>query len=200
MATFMGNTPMPYLPELADRVWFALHCLPRDADGKPPTYTELENKHGLHHAVLSKTILGDRKEHSTTTYRKLAAALNTTVDWLELGGKCTLKPTGVVPPRPGRKWMRHGDLPTWRDGVAAALNSPQQYVPPAAFRAGAELPVYKPVDTVTAEVAVGVAWYAWATCDEDEQTFYSTEAARHAYAGDKRPRAITKRTMKLASK
>lgn len=201
---------MPYLPELADRVWYALHCLPRDKDDKPPTYTELESAHDLHHAVLSKTILGGRKEYTSETMRKMAAALKlgwpaTTdtrriLDWLELGGKGGPKPTGVVPPRPGRKWMRHGDLPTWREGVEEALRSPTQLVPPEAFRAGAEVPVYTPVDRVTAQIAIGVAWYGWSRCDEDEQSFYSTEEARHAYAGDKRPRAIMRRNSRIATK
>ena len=199
---------MPHLPELADRVWYAIHCLPRNAEGKPPTYKDLEKAFDLPHAVLSKTVLGDRKEYLRATMKKMALVFlpgfapgtepNDVLDWLEAGGKGGPRRTGVVPPRPGRAWICHGELATWRDGVLAAL--PARQCPSAAFRAGAELPVYQPIDRVTAQIAIGVSWYAWAMCDEDEQAFYSTEEAKTAYAGDKRPRSITSQMMRIASK
>lgn len=188
---------MPFLPELADRAWYALHSLPRKSNGEPPSYRQLERDFDLHFAVLSKTMLGKQQQFEGETFRRLAKALRVSEKWLEQGGKGAPTPTGVVPPRPGRKWMRHGDHSAWQTGVEAALENPQQYVPPAAFRAGAELPMYKPVDTITPEIAIGAAWYAWATCDADEQTFYSTEEAKLASPGRlARPRSIQKRGAK----
>src|SRR5689334_10535305 len=106
---------MPYLPELSDRVWYALHCLPRDKNGAPPSYKQLEKQYHLSPAVLSKTVLGKQKKHDRDTFRKIALAVNAPEAWLDGSASGAPKPTGVVPPRPGREWLRHGDLPAWRE-------------------------------------------------------------------------------------
>jgi hypothetical protein len=178
----IGAYIMPHLPDLADRVWFAIHCLPRDENGNPPTYTELEREYGLHHSTLSKIVLGKAQHHSYEIFRGIAIALRVSEHWLEFGGEGGPTPTGIVPPRPGMQWIRHGDLKGWEDAVGAALREPDQKVLPEQFLAGADLPVYRPVERVTPEVAIGAAIWAWETSTPAERTRYSTEVARRVAA------------------
>lgn len=174
---------MPLLPTLADRVHFAYHCLPRDSRGEPPSYRLLEREYDLPHATLSKTIMGQRTKHQRVTVPKIAKALRVTMHWLDYGGEYGPIPTGIVPPRPGTKWMRHEDLPGWAEAVAFALREPHPPIPPEAFLAGADMPVYKPLDRVTPEIAIAVSLYAWETSTGAEQAQYSTAKGRSASAG-----------------
>ena len=183
---------MPYLPEISDRVWYALHCLPRDATGAPPSYKSLEQKYELPEAFLSKLVRGARKQGYGSTFRHLARALKVSEKWLDEGGDDgTPTPTGVVPPRPDMKWVRHGDLPGWGQAVEDARRQHDPSVPPEAYLAGADLPVYRPMDTVTPAIATAVAIYAWETCTEEDRLRYGETAGRTSSAGHvARPRAL----------
>jgi len=172
------------LPTLADRVWYALHSLERDDEGNPPDLKALELKVGLHYGTLSHAIHGRRAEFRGDTFGKIGKALRVTEAWLRAEEDArgpTL--TGFLPPRPGTKWRRHGDLPGWRESVALALLEPRQMVPPAAFLAGADMPVFRPLDRVTPEIALAAAMYAYETSTKEEQTKYSTQEARMSSAG-----------------
>lgn len=189
---------MPHLNDISDRVWFALHCLPRDASGAPPSYKSLEEKYGLPDAFFSKLVRGSRKQGYGTTFSQLAKALKVSQTWLDQGGDDgTPTPTGVVPPRPDKKWIRYGDLPTWGEAVAEALRDPEGTVPPAAFLAGADMPEFRAVDRVTPATAIAIALYAWETCTEEEQFRYE-ELARSMSPSERtaRPRAEERRAKK----
>ena len=168
------------LPTLADRAWFALHCLPRDAAGKPPTMKDLELAAGLHYGTLSHVVNGRRSHHRLDTFPLMAKALRVSEAWLR-GEEGARGPTltGMLPPRPGTKWTRHGDVPGWRESVALALLEPRQMVPAAAFLAGADMPVFRPLDRVTPEIALAAAMYAYETSTKEEQEKYSTIHARN---------------------
>jgi hypothetical protein len=112
--------PMPYLPDLSDRVWFALHCLPRDENGEPPTYRKLERECQLSNGLLSKMALGQRSHQWSTTVRACSAALRVSEAWLQYGGGGGPTPTGVVPPCPNMRWLRHCELSGWIDAVTIA--------------------------------------------------------------------------------
>jgi hypothetical protein len=186
---------MPHLPDLADRVWFAIHCLPRDKRGKPPSYRQLEKDFGLAPASLSKAVLGKARHQWSDTRRALCAALQVSEPWLEFGAGAGPTPTGIVPPRPGWKLVRHGDLRGWDEAVRIALREPTQQVPVAAFRAGAALTVYEPVspEHITPQFVVGVAHHAWVLLSPSEQEMLDTLDAKHASAGDASPRLRTAR-------
>jgi len=179
---------MPHLPELADRVWYALHSLSRDENGEPPSLRKIEKDFGLANALLSKTITGKSRHQWRDTYRTLANALRVSEHWLEFGGEGDAPtPTGIVPPRPGMKWMRHGDVRGWLEAVEIAKLDARPRVPPEAFQAGADLPVYRPILKMTPELAIAVAAYAWETSTDAEQTFYSSLEGTQSSAGDSTP-------------
>src|SRR5207302_846116 len=112
--------------------------------------------------------------------------------------------TQVVPPRPGLAWKRHGEIQGWREAVAACLREAVRQgierIPPEAFLAGADLPVYRHVARVTPEIAIGASKYAWETATVSEQTFYSTLEGSRASAGEKMPRAGALRRSAVAAK
>lgn len=172
---------MPLLPTLADRVWFAYHCLPRDARGNPPSYVSLEQSCKLPNATFSRVISGEREEPRGTTLDKISAALNCKLEWLMRGGDEGPVPTGIVPPRPGMVWKCHGDLPRWYEVVEPLKK--KRRCPAEAFLAAADMPIYRPVDQVTPELALAAAVYAWATSTPAEQRRYAqreTELLRTA--------------------
>ena len=163
-------------PTLAERAWYALHCLKRDAEGEPPPLSDLEVSVGLPYSTLSPIMRGTRSNHQWSTFTKIALALNCSEDWLR-GKPGAIAPTltGILPPRPGTKWMRHGDVPGWEGSVQLAmLEKAGKFVPPAAFRAGADLPVFRPLDKITPEIAIAASTYAWETSTREEQEKYST--------------------------
>ncbi|WP_437591521.1 hypothetical protein [Sorangium sp. So ce1000] len=84
---------------LVDRAWWALHCLPRDKKGKPPSYRSLEVQYKLPLAILSKLFSGERHAVEERTLPKLASALRVTPDWLLTGKGERPHPTGDVPSR-----------------------------------------------------------------------------------------------------
>jgi hypothetical protein len=167
---------MLQLPTLADRVWFAYHCLPRDERGEPPSMRSLEKSVGLHEGTLSKLLAG-AKDHRRQTFAKIATALRVSEHWLDYGGNDGPVPTGIVPPRPGQAWPRHGDVPGWKESVDALVKLEPPPLPVEELRAGANLPVYRPVERITPELALAVSRYAWETSTYAEQRSYTTQEA-----------------------
>jgi hypothetical protein len=177
---------MPLLPTLADRVWFAYNCLPRDAKGNPPSYVSLERPLKLPNGTFSRLISRTREDPRGTTLDAIAKTLHLSLDWLLHGGDDGPVPTGIVPPRPGTIWICHGELRGWPEAVATNLRLQRPRCPPQAFRAGADMPVYRPVDQVTPELALAAAIYAWETSTPAEQRRYSDIEAK-AIASKERP-------------
>ncbi len=73
------------LEGLAQRIWFAWHCLPRGKDGTPPSWRSLEMSHQLPNGVFSKILAGSRQTVEAATYQKLGRALRAPVLWLLTG-------------------------------------------------------------------------------------------------------------------
>lgn len=172
------------LPTLADRAWYAYHCLPRSGAGKLPTFKELEVSVGIAYGTLSHVMKGRRSQHQHETFREMARALRVSEAWLH-GDDGARGPTltGMLPPRPGTKWVRHGDVPGWRESVALAQLEPKQVVQGPAFLAGADLPVFRPLDRITPDIALAASMYAFETATPEEQTRYSTQYARQRDTG-----------------
>jgi len=172
------------LPTLADRAWFAYHCLPRDRRGKLPFLKELELEHGLSGGTLSHMMSGRRSQFRFETMPKISEALRVSEPWLR-GDEDARGPTltGPLPPRPGTKWIRHGEVPGWRGSVELARLEPRQIVPPGGFLLGAEMVVYRPIDRITPGQAIAAALYAYEFSTPDEQAKYSTLEAREANHG-----------------
>jgi hypothetical protein len=176
---------MPLLPTLADRVWFAYHSLPRDAKGNLPTYVALERPLKLPNGTFSRLIIGARAELRGTTLGLISKALTVRLEWLLNGGDDGPVPTGIVPPRPGTVWKCYGELPGWTEAVEASRRMTRPRCPAQAFRAAADMPVYRPVDQVTPELAVAAAIYAWETSTPAEQVHYSLLEAQTIKVGPK---------------
>jgi len=166
---------------LADRAWRAYHSLPRDSAGKPPTLKDLElsTDPPLGNATLSRLMRGEREEFHPDTFRRIVLVLNTSEAYL-LGQPGARAPalSGMMPPRPGMPWRRHGDVPGWRQSVELALMEKPPVLPPAAFLAGADMPVFAPIELITPEIAIAAAMYAYAIADREDQRSYSTQTAR----------------------
>jgi hypothetical protein len=167
------------LPTFADRVWFAWHCLPRDERGRPPQFKALELANGITVGTFSKVLVRGYEDLSRANMAGIARALRVAQHWLEHGGNDGPLPTGLVPPRPGTATMRHGDLPGWTDAVAIALAGPLR-IPPEAYLAGGDCPVYRPIERISPEVATAIATYAWETSTFAEQARYSSIEAKRA--------------------
>lgn len=82
--TPLGPDQVP-LDTLAQRVWFAWHCLPRQKDGFPPSWRGLEMANQLPNGVFSKILSGSRQTVEAATFQKLARALAVPVLWLLSG-------------------------------------------------------------------------------------------------------------------
>lgn len=182
---------MLILPTLADRVWFAYHCLPPDDDGRLPSWRELEAKFDLPQGTFSRTISGDRTEHHWKTYELLAVALRIQENWLKHGGDNGPVPNGgrAIPPRNTKVWPRHGDLPGWKEAVEAA-RAENKVEPQAAFFAGADMPVIRPVDVATAELAIAASVYAWIISMPTERDRYEELDVKET---ERRARVVSKR-------
>lgn len=86
---------------LAERAWFAWHCLPRNKRDKPPPIRKLEIAHGLANAALRKIILGYTLRPAHDSLLKAALALNCDPRWLSTGeGQGPLASTFVAPGPP----------------------------------------------------------------------------------------------------
>jgi hypothetical protein len=183
------------LPTVADRVWFAYHCLPRDDAGTLPSYRQLELAYGLSIGTFSKTVLGLRTNHWPDTIPKMSAALRCPGQWLMHGdGPMPKLPAGAaVPPRPGTGWKLHRDVPGWDEAVAEAKARPDQWIPAAAYLAGADMPIVRHIGRMTADLAIFVSGFAYWTATPAQQTRYSTQEARGGNAGRPPLRARTLR-------
>jgi hypothetical protein len=178
---------MPLLPDLHHRLWHAYCCLPRDETGELPLITFVERDHGIPKGTLSRMLRGERLNVHRKTFALVALALRTSEHWLEHGGSGGPKTKYVVPPPPGLKWKRCGEVSGWPEAVATAKRDPAPRVPPEAFLAGADMPLYRHLDRITPELAVAIATFAWETCTAEEQTGYSTLEASRASPGRNRP-------------
>lgn len=88
---------------IAERAWFAWHCLPRNRRNKPPAIRKLELAHGLANAALRKVIYGQTARPAYDSVLKMAAALNCSPQWLVANeGPGPLASTFVEPP-PARR-------------------------------------------------------------------------------------------------
>ena len=94
---------------LADRVWYAIHCLARQPDGSAPTYLDLEHRAGLPNAFFSKMVRGNRPAPSPKTMACLAVVLGVDLLWLSTGDGLAPSLTGELPPRPGAS-----AVPAWK--------------------------------------------------------------------------------------
>lgn len=83
--------------QIADRVWLALHALPRDERGKPPSLRSLADKGGFDASALTKLFKEERTPQAQMT--GIAEALGVSLDWLLRGIGASPKPTGPVPSR-----------------------------------------------------------------------------------------------------
>lgn len=86
----------PKLDTLAERVWYAWHCLPRAAYGKPPSWRGLEHDHSLPPGVFSALMAGHRHSVEVATGLRMAAALRVGVAWLLFGEGEAPKLTGAL--------------------------------------------------------------------------------------------------------
>ena len=195
---YVGTYIMPRLPTLADRIWYAYQCLARSPGGKPPSWRELEEQHDIAAGTFSHAAKGRRTRFERDTFRKIAAALRVTEEWLDFGGSNAPNPPAgvIIPPRPGRMSQCYGELDGWASAVEQARTI-NPGVPNEAFLAGAELPVSRPVEEVTPAIAVGVALFAWSTASFDERAKFSTMDAKLAEAQPKpRARALARKAAK----
>jgi hypothetical protein len=85
---------------LADRVWFALHCLGRDHYGRPPAPTTIERQHRLGRGLIAKLYRERQRALEDDTLSRLATALEVSPEWLKSGIGEPPKLTGNLPPRP----------------------------------------------------------------------------------------------------
>jgi transcriptional regulator with XRE-family HTH domain len=88
------------LISLADRAWYAYHCLPRDPAGYPPNLKDLEIEVGISsYGTLSHVMAGRRSNHRADTFGKMAKAFRVTEAWLR-GEEGERDPvlTGMLPP------------------------------------------------------------------------------------------------------
>lgn len=163
----------------AARVWFAFHCLKREApDFERPSFRELELKYHLPLACISKIFREKRSHHDYDTVRNLARALEVDEQWLKYGGPTGPTPSEPIPPFPGKPWAVYGEIAGWDEAVAVVLADSRQKVPPAAFLAGADCPVVRPVATVTPALAIGVSLFAYEMISPREQARYDAAQAK----------------------
>lgn len=103
---------MPKDDAFLDRAWLAWHSMPRQPNGRPPSWRGIELDHRLAEGTFSKMFKGERREHALPMYERLARALGCDVLWLVHGVGSPPEPSGPVPPR---------DAPPERDAVEKAL-------------------------------------------------------------------------------
>jgi hypothetical protein len=85
---------------IAQRAWFAWHCLPRNEKGQPPSINHLERDHDLSHAQLRKLIMGKAPRPGYTTIVKAARALDCDPGWLGRNEGPRPVTSWLVPPGP----------------------------------------------------------------------------------------------------
>jgi hypothetical protein len=169
---------MAKLETLADRVWYAIHCLPRDRSGAVPAYRQLERDFNLPDCVLHKTIVQGRTQVQHETFRNMAKALRVSDEWLDGRSNKHPVPTGYVPPRPGTTFRFYGDLPNWKECVDADKHSQRRRLPDEYYEAGAKLPLTRPIGEATREIARRVSQLAWELAEPAEQTRYTSAESK----------------------
>lgn len=113
-----------------ERAWLAWHSMPRQANGKPPSWRSIELEHNLAEGTFSKMFKGHRREHGLAMYERLARALRTEVLWLVHGVGTPPTASGPVPPR---------DEPVERSSVERVLTVFRHGL----LRAGVPLPAVR---------------------------------------------------------
>lgn len=88
------------------RVWFAWHCLPRNARGEPPTLRSLERAHGLTNGTLHKALWDIAPRPGIQRAEQIASSLGVTTDWLYYGRGAGPSATWPIVPRPEREPKR----------------------------------------------------------------------------------------------
>lgn len=141
---------------LADRMWWAWHCLPREGRwAKPPERKGLEAKYGLSNGVLARLFKGEQKTVSSDTLPKIAAALNVSADWLTTGKGEPPKLTGPFRARP-EEYPQADTLAiataTQGQEVAAAANNLEQAISELLVAGPEHLPDTREVRLFLAEI------------------------------------------------
>ena len=93
---------------IAQRAWFAWHCLPRTDKGQPPPIAQLERDHGLSHAQLRKLVMGLSKRPSYSTLTRAAQALECPPEWLADGEGTGPSCSTFVPAGPPKRASASG--------------------------------------------------------------------------------------------
>lgn len=124
------------LGTIADRAWYAWHCLPRSKKGKPPSWKSLEKEYGVATTTFSKLFSGERKTVELETLPKMASALRVSEMWLYKG-------EGEVPKLSGPLEHRHDryeefDPAAWAARAEAAGGVDSIVTPKNAFEAAVQ--------------------------------------------------------------
>jgi hypothetical protein len=90
---------------LGARIWYALHCLPRDQHGMPPATTPLEEEYDIDRGILKKLISGVRENVEPPNLKKIAKALGVTVGFLAEETDVLPQLSGPPPPPRPLKWQ-----------------------------------------------------------------------------------------------
>ena len=106
------------LSTLAQRAWFAWHCLPRTEKGQPPSIRSLEGAYELSNAQLRKLIMGLSKRPSYGELVKMAMALDCDPEWLQSGQGEGPRATTFIPEGPPLPKPK-GSMPGRDDGLRA---------------------------------------------------------------------------------
>jgi transcriptional regulator with XRE-family HTH domain len=188
------------LPSLADRIWYAYHCLPRDQSNALPSFRQLENAYGLSLSTFSRAVAGVRENYWADTIPRMAEALRCTAVFLTEGqGRAPKLPIGYwVPPRPGPMTpRRYRDVPGWDEAVEEARRAHEPGkrkalpFPPEGFLAGGDFPLSSFRTTIDADAVIRICHYVWwDECTDDQQKSYAAIAGRDAAAGDVRARHL----------
>ena len=89
---------------IAQRAWFAWHCLPRNDRGQPPSLNVLEREFKFSHAQLRKIVMGRSPRPGYATIIRAAEALKCDAGWLGEGeGPPPVCSVFVPPCPPARK-------------------------------------------------------------------------------------------------
>lgn len=83
---------------VADRVWRALHALPRDETGRPPGHTQFAAARGFNKSAMSR-LLREERMPGPKFMGALSKALGVSLDYLVLGTGPEPQLTGPMPSR-----------------------------------------------------------------------------------------------------
>lgn len=132
---------------LAQRAWYAWHCLARDKKGNPPSLRKLseESTPEISHGQLHKLVMGKSSRPGITEFLKMAKALQCDPQWLQDGtGEAPtpqhhLQIPNGPPPRPkkepkvkastGRDELPTGDVATFKQNAEKISQRPLRGIP-----------------------------------------------------------------------